>query len=78
MVVSIPWLPFLASLGTMVLRRPTWSELLDLVERVEAVEVDIELEHLIDLELLPVLLSQASNTLGQSGAGSIVDYIYWL
>jgi len=59
----------------MVLKRTTWSELLDLVERVEAVEADIELEHLAELELLPVLLlSQASNTFCQSGAGSIVDF----
>ena len=51
-----------------------WFELWDLVDLVdEDVLADIELDvWLVDLVLLDVLLSQASNTFGQSGAGSIV------
>jgi len=57
----------------MEVRLDTWSELRDLVDRVEVVAVDIELDDwLVDLVLLDVLLSQASKTLGQSGEGSIV------
>ena len=57
----------------MEVRLDTWSELRDLVDRVEVVAVDIELDDwLVDLVLLDVLLSQALNTLGQSGEGSIV------
>ena len=57
----------------------TWSELRDLVDRVEFVAVDIEFDDwLVDLVLLDVLLSQASNTLGQSGEGSIVvTSVFW-
>ena len=65
--------PFLASEGTMEVRLDTLSELRDLVDRVEVVAVDIELDDwLVDLVLLDVLLSQASNILDQSGEGSIV------
>jgi len=57
----------------MEVRLDTWSELRDLVDRVEVVAVDIELDDwLVDLVLLDVLLSQASNILDQSGEGSIV------
>jgi len=57
----------------MEVRLLTWSKLRDLVDLVEFVVTDIELDDwLVDLVLLEELLSQASNTLGQSGEGSIV------
>ena len=78
-LVLLTWPPFLASVGTMEVILDTWSELRDLVDRVEFVAVDIEFDDwLVDLVLLDVLLSQASNTLGQSGEGSIVvTSVFW-
>ena len=59
----------------MEVRLNIWFELWDLVDLVEEDDVlaDIEDDWDVDLVLLDVLLlSQASNTLGHSGTGSIV------
>jgi len=72
----LAWPPLLASEGTAEVKLNIWLELWDLVDLVEE-DVLADIEHEddwdVDLVLLDVLLlSQASNTFGHSGAVSIV------